>query len=114
MKRFVVTTTPYLTKISAVLAVVIALCALAYGVFLLEAVANAAERTAAERHVRDLTSRVSALEEQYLAVARTLTPDLARSMGFVAPERTTTVFATNASRSLSASVGVAREVVPVR
>lgn len=109
MKSIATTYTPYLARVSAILAGVIALCALLYGVFLLEAVANTAKRTAFERQTREVVSRVSSLEGQYLAHTRALTPALAREMGFVPPVHTTTIFATAPSRSLSASAGVGAE-----
>ncbi len=109
MKSIAITCTPYLARMSAVLAAVIALSVLLYGVFLLEAVANTAKRTAAERAVRDITSRVSSLEGKYLAHTQTLTLARATELGFVVPADTATVFASQGSDTHTASaVGAAR------
>lgn len=100
MKSIATTATPFLAKLCAVLAACIALCALLYGIFLLEAVANTAKRTAAEREARVLASSASSLEGQYLASTRELTPARAAELGFVPPATTTTVFASAGSLSL--------------
>ena len=114
MKSIAITYTPYLAKTSAALAAVIALSVLLYGIFLLEAVANTAKRSSAERQVRDLTSRVGLLEGEYLAHTRALTPQLAQEMGFVSPTSITTVFAAAGARSLSASSGVGTDRIQSR
>jgi hypothetical protein len=82
------------------------LSVLLYGVFLLEAVANTAKRTAAERQARELTSNTSELEGEYLAHTKSLTLERATELGYVAPEHTTTVFAVASSRALSAATPV--------
>lgn len=105
MKSIAIAYNPFLARLSAILAGAIALSALLYGVFLLEAVAHTAARTAAERHVRDTVARISALEGEYLARTRTLTPAFAQELGFVAPVRVTTVFAGAEPGSLSAASG---------
>ncbi|HVV15416.1 MAG TPA: hypothetical protein VHD55_03395 [Candidatus Paceibacterota bacterium] len=103
MKSIAIACTPYLARTSAVLAAVIALSVLLYGVFLLEAVANTAKRTAAERTVREIASRVSALEGQYLTHTQALTLARATDLGFVVPADSTTVFASEGARTLTAS-----------
>ena len=94
------TYTAYVTRTMAVFAAVTALSVFLYGIFLLEAVGNTAERTGVERHVRNLTSKVGALESQYLLKTKEMTLERASALGFVAPATVTTVFATAASKSL--------------
>jgi hypothetical protein len=106
MKAIAITYTPVFAKLNAGLAAVIALSVLLYGVFLLEAVANTAKRTAAERETRSLASGTSELEGQYLAHTKSLTLERAAELGYVAPAQTTTVFAAAEPRALSAAVPV--------
>ena len=100
MKSIAITYTPVLNKVSALLAGLIALSVLLYGVFLLEAVANTAKRTAAEKQVRDLTAQTGALEAQYLALTQEMTPERAQELGFVTPKDVTTVYAVAPSQAL--------------
>ncbi|HVU79788.1 MAG TPA: hypothetical protein VHD37_00315 [Candidatus Paceibacterota bacterium] len=106
MKAIAITYTPVFSKVNAALAAVIALSVLLYGIFLLEAVANTAKRTAAERDARALSADTSDLEGQYLAHTKSLTLEKAAQLGYVAPEHTTTVFAVAGSRALSAATPV--------
>lgn len=101
MKSIAIKYNPYLTRVGAVCAVVIAISALLYGVFLLEAVAHTAKRTSVGREVRELTSKIGMLQAQSLALTRQLTPEHAGELGFIAPNDVSTVFATEASRGLS-------------
>lgn len=101
MKRIAIKYNPYLTKLGALLAVIIALSALLYGIFLLEAVAHAAERTSYERELRALTSKIGSLQAESLALTKEITPEHARELGFTEPQEVSTVFATEATRSLS-------------
>jgi hypothetical protein len=82
---------PYLPRVAAALAVVCALSAFLYSVFLLEAVAQAASRTSAERQIHDISSELGVLEGQYLAATQSLTPARARALGLVAPAQVSTV-----------------------
>jgi hypothetical protein len=93
---------PHLGRAMAFFAGLTALAVFLYGIFLLEAVGNTAQRTAAERQIRNLTSKVSQLEEAYLVKTREMTLSRAEAMGFVAPTKVTTVFATAGATSLSA------------
>jgi hypothetical protein len=81
----------YLPRIAAALAVVCAVSAFLYGIFLLEAVAQAGSRTAAEHKIRAISSELSILEGQYLASTQALTPERAHALGFVMPQNVTTV-----------------------
>jgi hypothetical protein len=101
MKKIAIKYNPYLTRVGAVLAAVIALSALLYGIFLLEAVAHTAKRTSMGREIRELTSKIGLMQAQSLAMTKGITPDHARELGFTAPSSVSTVFATEASRSLS-------------
>lgn len=93
--------TPHLTRAMATCAVLVALSVFIYGVFLLEAVGNTAQRAAAERQIHTLTSQVSTLEQTYLSKTREMTLERAHTLGYVTPEKVTTVFATEGSDSLS-------------
>ena len=84
----------YLPRVAALLATLCAVCALLYGVFLLEAVAHAAARQNAERKISSLTIEVSDLQARYLASTEDITPDSATALGFVAPKDISTVAAT--------------------
>ncbi len=85
----------------AACAALIALSVVLYGIFLLEAVGNTAERTRAEREIRKLTSQVSSLEQAYLTHTKDMTLERAEAMGFTPPARVTTVFATVEEQPLS-------------
>ena len=93
--------TTHLTRAMALLAGVTALAVFLYGIFLLEAVGNTAERSNAERQVHSLTSKVSQLEQQYLIKTKEITPERALALGFVRPTEVTTVVATAGVGSLS-------------
>ncbi len=93
--------TPYAHRVLALLAAVVALSVVLYGIFLLEAVGNTAKRTAAERAIRSLTSEVSTLEQAYLTHTRDITAARAQALGFVSPESITTLYATRAEHALT-------------
>lgn len=101
MRSIALTYTPHLGKLMAFFAVVIALSLFMYGFFLLEAVAHAASLTDVTRSIRTHTLEVSKLEELYLEATKGITLDRAQSLGFVAPEAISTVFANATTRSLS-------------
>ncbi len=101
MYRIAIQSTSHIKRIMAVLAAIIALSVFLYGIFLLEAVGNTAERTSAERSIRSLTSSVSSLEQAYLDNTRDLTLERAQALGFVAPAHVTTVFADAGAHALS-------------
>jgi outer membrane murein-binding lipoprotein Lpp len=101
MYAIAITYTPYMKRTLAVLAAVVALSIFLYGIFLLEAVGNTAKRTALERDVRNLSSKVSGLEQTYLAATREMTLERAKALGFVVPSQITTVYATRDVHSLS-------------
>ena len=84
----------------ALLACICAASVFLYGVFLLEAVAHAAARTSAQRHIREINAQLGTLEAQYLSQTQVLTPAKAQELGFVAPLSISTVFVSTA-RSLS-------------
>ena len=83
------------------LVAVIAMSAFAYGFFLLEAVSHAASQAQARREVSKLSSQVGQLQSQYLSATKALTPERARSLGFVAPEHVAVVYADADTLSLS-------------
>ena len=101
MYRLAITYTPHLRRALAVLAAIVALSVFLYGIFLLEAVGNTAERTRAEREIRALTSRVIGLEAAYLEKTREMTLERAHAMGFVTPAEVTTVIARESAVTLS-------------
>jgi hypothetical protein len=91
----------YVRRAVAALVALIVLSAFAYGFFLLEAVSHAASQASARREVAQLSSKVGQLQSQYLSATKALTPDLARSLGFVAPVHLATVYASADNLSLS-------------
>ncbi len=86
----------YVPRIAALLATVCAGAALLYGVFLLEAVAHAAGRESAERHIVTISSNVSGLEATYLSDSQAITPQTSAALGFVNPTEVTEVDALQA------------------
>jgi hypothetical protein len=92
---------PYLPRVAALLVVVCAVSAFLYGIFLLEAVGQAASRTSAERQIHDLSGQLGVLEGQYLAATKELTPQRAEALGLVVPAQVSTVVVDNNASSLS-------------
>lgn len=88
----------------ALLAMLCAVSALLYGIFLLEAVAHAAGLTTAERQINTVNQQLGLLEAQYLAQTVALTPERAQALGFVVPTDISTVVATAQSSSLSVAL----------
>jgi hypothetical protein len=86
----------YAGRTVAALATVSAVAVFLYGALLLGAVSHAAGRTQAERELRSLGSSLGALESQYLAQTRAISPERAAAMGFVAPQSVSVVFAQRA------------------
>lgn len=101
VERVAVAYQPYMPRIAALLVVVCALSAFLYGIFLLEAVGQAAARTVAERQIHELSSQLSVLEGQYLAATKDLTPERARELGYVTPVQISTVVVNSSASSLS-------------
>ena len=85
------------------LVAIIAVSAFAYGFFLLEAVSHAASQAEARREVSKLSSHVGKLQSQYLSATKALTPERARSLGFVSPVHVAVVYADAGALSLSAN-----------
>lgn len=83
----------YISRTIALLAVVCSLSVFLYGFFLLEAVAHTASRSSAEHSIAQLQSKLGVLEGQYLSQSRTLTPELATSLGFVPPASVESIYA---------------------
>jgi len=90
-ERVAVAYQPYVPRVAVLLVVVCAVSAFLYGIFLLEAVGQAASRTSAERQIHDLSSQLGVLEGQYLAAAKELTPERAEALGYVTPAQVSTV-----------------------
>lgn len=97
VERVAVAYQPYMPRMAALLVVVCAMSAFLYGIFLLEAVGQAASRTSAERQIRELSSQLSVLEGQYLAATKDLTPERAHALGYVLPAQVSTVVVSGAS-----------------
>jgi hypothetical protein len=91
LERAAVQYSSYLPRIAALLAVVFALSIFLYGIFLLEAVAQAASKTTAERQIESLSSQLGVLEGKYLSATQSLTPGRAEALGYVAPATVSTV-----------------------
>jgi hypothetical protein len=83
----------YVRRCVALFATIIVLSAFTYGFFLLEAVSHAASQASARREVAGLSSQVAQLQAQYLSATKSITPTLARSLGFVTPGDVATVYA---------------------
>jgi hypothetical protein len=92
MYKLATTYQPLLPRVAALLSIICAVCALLYGIFLLETVAHAASRDTAQNQMQALSEQVSAMEAQYLSATQALTPDRAAALGFVAPANVVTVF----------------------
>jgi|GEM_PF-1518124 len=92
---------PYLSRVLLLLVVVLTVSVFLYSAFLLEAVANAAAKTTAERNVESLNEQLSTLENQYLTLTQSLTPEKAAALGFVTPASETSVYAHGEGGSLS-------------
>jgi hypothetical protein len=105
LERVAVIYQPYLSRAAALMTVIIAVSAFMYGIFLLEAVAHAGSRTAAERAIRDISTKLSVLEGQYLEATQALTPTRAKALGFVTPEKVSTVYTKGTDGTLSFGVG---------
>jgi hypothetical protein len=101
MYRIAIKTSPYLGRAMAGFASIVALSVFLYGIFLLEAVGNTAERSSAERQIHSLTTKVGSLEAAYLEKTKDMTLARAQSLGFVKASQVTTVFANASSRSLT-------------
>ena len=101
VERVAVAYQPYVPRMAVLLVVVCAISAFLYGIFLLEAVGQAASRTSAERQIHDLSSQLSVLEGQYLAATKELTPERAQSLGYVMPAHVSTVVVNGSNASLS-------------
>jgi hypothetical protein len=101
IERAAVTYQPYMPRVAALLVVVAAMAAFLYGIFLLEAVGQAASRTSAERQIRDLSSQLSVLEGRYLAATKDLTPERAQALGYVTPTEVSTVVVNGNATTLS-------------
>ncbi len=86
----------YISRAIALLTMVCTLSVFLYGFFLLEAVAHTASRSSAQHSVTVLQGKLGALESQYLAQSRALTPEIASTLGFVAPVRVDSVYAPTA------------------
>jgi hypothetical protein len=91
----------YSRRAFAVLALVCAVSAFCYGAFLLEAVAHTAARARASHDLSTLRGKLGAVENHYLSAEHALTPELARSLGLAAPKTVSTVYATDAARTLT-------------
>lgn len=85
----------------AVLAFVCAASVFLYGTFLLLAVGHTASRARAAQDVQDLKSKLSVLENQYLADTQALTPAYAASLGYVKPDEVATVYAAQPAEALT-------------
>ncbi|MBC7836903.1 hypothetical protein H7X87_03975 [Acetobacteraceae bacterium] len=92
--------TPLLNRLALVMCACIVLSLFLYGIFLLQAVVHTAGRATAERRIDALATKTSALEVQYLAKTKELTPARAQALGFVPPASASVIYATAASRSL--------------
>ncbi len=91
----------YLARAAAVLTILCTLSVFLYGIFLLMAVTHTAGRTAAERQITNLSAHLGDMEMLYLTEQRSLTPERAVALGFVAPAHVSTVYATGDAHTLT-------------
>ncbi len=94
----------YLGRISLVSAIVAALAAFLYGVFLLMTIMHATVQQGAQANIQILTTQVSTLETQYLHETEAITPTTATQLGFVVPADVSTVYASQNAPTLSLRV----------
>ena len=101
MKTIALTYTPHVKRTIAFLSCLIAISMIAYGFFLLEAVAHTAALAEATRAVRTHMTKVSLLEENYLSATKNITKEKAKELGFVEPDpaNVSTLFAKNGDAS---------------
>lgn len=92
----------YARRVIASLVALIVVSVFMYGFFLLEAVSHAAAHAQARREIATLSSKVGKLQSQYLSATKALTPERARSLGFVSPVHVAVVYADQSALSLSA------------
>lgn len=90
----------YSAKIAGMLAAACVFSVFCYGAFLLMAVSHAAGLRGVEEKVATIEAKVSSLQTTYLERTKTLTPEVARSMGFVEPTKQSTVLAQGSGLSL--------------
>lgn len=91
----------YLNRTSALFAGLIAFGAFAYGVLLLTTVMHAASEHTAQARIHELSARVAQLESRYLAQTQSITPDTVSQLGFVVPQKVSTVYTNTGDRGLS-------------
>ncbi len=91
----------YLSRAALVLTFLCTLSVFLYGIFLLMAVVHTASRTAAERHINTLSAGMGDAEMSYLTAQKALTPERAKALGFVAPVKVSSVYATAAAHTLT-------------
>ena len=92
----------YTPRVVGLLAGIAGIAVFLYGALLLGAVAHTAARTSAEKEVRSLSVDVSSLENEFLTETKSLSPERAAALGFVAPAAVATVYAGTGSLTLAA------------
>lgn len=92
----------YFSRFIALLAGIAGIAVFLYGALLLGAVSHTAARTYAEREVRTVSVAVSSMENEFLTKTKSLSPERAAAMGFVAPASAATVYAGAGSLTLAA------------
>lgn len=98
----------YAGRAVAALAATATLSVFLYGAFLLGAVAHAAGRTQAERQISALGGKLGELESQYLEATKSLSPERASALGFVAPHEVVTVYTGASTLTLANGIAPAR------
>lgn len=91
----------YVRRVVGVLVACVAISTFSYAFFLLGAVSHAASQAEARREIAALSAEVGKLQSQYLSATKALTPQRARSMGFVSPVHVAVVYAEQGTLSLS-------------
>ena len=93
----------YLSRTTALLALVCAVSVLLYGIFLFMSVVHTASRTAAQHRIKTLTAELGDMEMAYLSQQKTITPEHAYSLGFVAPHTVSVVYTNQPTLTINAN-----------
>lgn len=101
IKAIAIAYNPHLSRAIALLGALAAVCLFLYAFFLLEAVAHTASRTHAQSEIKTLTSKLSTLEQAYLADTRGMTLERAGELGLVAPAEVSVVYVSDPAHALS-------------
>lgn len=98
--RIVILYDLYAKQIIAALAATAGLSVFLYGALLLGAVAHTAGRTTTEKSLYAISAKVGVLENTYLLKNKAINLERARTLGFVQPQKISTVYIGSGSLTL--------------